>query len=190
MKWSTCRALASLVASFAAGALAWRYAPLGFWEPAFPAMLVAMSMLGAAVLVRLARNAPITAPAAFDEEDLRRFFDALETLAKRLFAIFVEVILTISSIVFALVVLSKTKGPSARDWIAYEPWASALMTGLFVWVLLRLVEMTYGDIGFIRLQRHIIEHALERERNREALKKISASVDWKSSGDYGRAINE
>jgi hypothetical protein len=67
----------SFLAAVAIGFFCARYIPLSMWNPVFPGLLVALSMLGAAVLVRLARNAPITAPAASDDEDLRRFFDPL-----------------------------------------------------------------------------------------------------------------
>lgn len=181
--------VASLVVAAAVGVLAWRYISLDLWEPAFPGVFVALSMLGAAVLVRLARNAPITAPTAFNEEDLKLFFDALEILARRLFAIFAQVVVALSVVIASIVVLKNI--PTAVDtsqWKAAAPYCSGAMAFFITWVLLRLLEMTYGDIGFLRLQRRILEHALERERIKEASKKVAAPVNWTTKDGYGRAL--
>ena len=82
----------TFLCALAVGYISARYVPLSVWKPVFPGMLVALSMLSAAVLVRLARNAPITAPAAFDDQDLKRFFDSLEELNRRLFWIFLQAV--------------------------------------------------------------------------------------------------
>lgn len=180
--------IAILGVAIFAGVVAWRYAQLELWEPAFPGLLVAMSMLGAAVLVRLARNAPITAPTTFDDADLKQFFDTLELLAKRLFALFMQVVATICVVVLAIVVVHRLKNSGAPAWFLVAPYVSGFLAFMLFWVVCRLAEMTYGDLGFLRLQRRILERALERERRKEASKKVAGPVEWQASGDYGRAL--
>jgi hypothetical protein len=175
------------LAALAAAAAARVYVPLGVWTPAFPALLVSLSMLGAAVLVRLARNAPITTPAAFDDADLRRFFDTLEELSHRLFWIFIQVVLSLFVVIFSVIVSdAATKTPAA--WQTLSSWCSSVLAFLLVWLLWRVIAMAKGDIGFLKLQRQILEHALERQRREAAEKTISAPIEFRSPGGYGRAL--
>jgi hypothetical protein len=45
-----------------------------------------------------------------------------------------------------------------------------------------------GDIGFLKLQREILEGSLARQRRKEAEKVVSAPVEFRSPGGYGRAL--
>ena len=150
-------------------------------------MLVALSMLSAAVLVRPARNAPITAPAAFDDDDLRRFFNTLEELNRRLFGIFLQAVAAIFITLFAIFVASY-KG----SLFGYSHKISALCSGLLafslIWLIARVLVMAKGDIGFVRLQREILENALRRERKKTAAKIVAAAIDQTSPGGYGKAV--
>jgi hypothetical protein len=179
--------VASLIAAIAVGWATARYVPLSIWQPVFPGMLVALSMLGAAVLVRLARNAPITAPTAFDEEDLKRFFDALEELNRRLFWIFLQAVAAIFITLFAIVV-SSYKG----SFFGFSGPASSVCSGLLglllIWIPTRVIAMARGDIGFVRLQREVLQNALARQRKATADKIVAGTVELRSPGGYGRAL--
>jgi hypothetical protein len=178
----------SLIAALAAGWAAARHVPLSIWKPVFPGMLVALSMLGAAVLVRLARNAPITAPTAFDEQDLKRFFDALEELNRRLFWIFLQAVAAIFLTLFAIVV-SSYKGSFFGYFGAASSACSGLLGLLLVWIPTRVIAMARGDIGFVRLQREVLQNALARQRKAAADKIAPAKVEFRSPGGYGRALS-
>lgn len=148
---------------------------------------MALSMLGAAVLVRLARNAPITAPAAFDDDDLKRFFNALEELNRRLFWIFIQTIIAVF-ITLASIVLASHKG-GIFGW--YATIASVLSGSLglvIVWIPARVIAMARGDIGFVRLQREVLQNALARQRKAAADKIVAGAVEYRSPGGYGRAL--
>jgi ABC-type uncharacterized transport system fused permease/ATPase subunit len=176
------------VVAVAAALCAYWWLPLAVWTPAFPALLVSLSMLGAAVLVRLARNAPITTPAAFDEADLRRFFDTLEELSRRLFWIFLQVIVSLFVVILSIVVADGKHGVSSTWQVLLTPWCSGALALLFVWLLWRVVQMARGDIGFLKLQREILEGSLARQRKKEAEKVVAAPVEFRSPGGYGRAL--
>jgi hypothetical protein len=145
-------------------------------------------MLGAAVLVRLARNAPITAPAAFDDEDLKRFFDALEELNRRLFVIFIQAVIAIFITLFAIAA-SSYKG----SFFGYAGIASSVSSGLLglllIWIPTRVIAMARGDIGFVRLQREVLQNALARQRKAAAEKIAEGAVGFRSPGGYGRALS-
>ena len=57
----------------------------------------------AQVAGRRGENAPITAPAAFDDEDLKRLFDALEELNRRLW-VYLQTVAAIFIVLFAVVI--------------------------------------------------------------------------------------
>lgn len=185
--------IAIAVGCVSIGAAAGKYAPLSSWEPALPGLLVALSMMGAATLVRLARNAPITAPATFDEADLKRFFDVLEELSNRLLWLFYQVVLAIILVILAMLI-AKIPAPKPPETlhIAITLGASTVsgfMAALLSWLLTRLASMARGDIGFLKLQRQILENALARERLKQAEKTVSAAVQFRSPGGYGRAAS-
>ncbi|MFH5926148.1 hypothetical protein [Roseomonas xinghualingensis] len=182
--------LGMMALALIAGGAAFKFVNLALWEPVFPGLLVAISMLGAAVLVRLARNAPITAPTAFDQTDLERFFDTLEVLSKRLFAIFAQVIAVIAIVLLSVVTVQKLKNDPSPGWTLISPFCSAALSAFLIWLLYKLVEMAHGDIGFLRLQRTILEGAVGRERQKEAKRKVEAPTVLRSSGSYGRALPE
>jgi hypothetical protein len=179
--------LASATIAVAAALAAGRFVPLALWKPVFPGLLVALSMLGAAALVRLARSAPITAPAAFDEDDLSRFFNTLEELNRRLFWIFLQVVASIVLVLFS-VAFSDYHGGLIGIGRAVASACSSLMAFVLVWLLSRVIAMASGDIGFLRLQREILENALRRQRVEAAGKAASALVEFQSPGGYGRAL--
>lgn len=178
---------ASAIAALGVGWASMKFVPLTVWQPVFPGMLVALSMLGAAVLVRLARNAPITAPTAFDDEDLKRFFDALEELNRRLFWIFIQAVCAIFATLFAIV-MSSHKGALLGYAGAVSMGCSGLLALLLIWLLSRVIAMAKGDIGFVRLQREVLENALARQRKIAAEKIVAGAIDYRSPGGYGRAL--
>lgn len=160
------------------------FVPIQAWKPALAGILVTLSMMGAATLVRLARNAPITAPAAFDESDLKRFFDTLEELSRRLVWLFYQVVLAVIFVIVAMLFIDSIPILGVglmRIWFG-------IMAALLVWLVSRLVVMAQGDIGFLRLQREILQNALARERKKQAEKAIVAPVQFRSPGSYGQAV--
>jgi hypothetical protein len=179
--------IGALLCALATGYFSARYVPLSIWKPVFPGMLVALSMLGAAVLVRLARNAPITAPAAFDDQDLKRFFDSLEELNRRLFWIFIQAVLAIFILLFAIV-SSEYRGTLFGYASVVSSVCSGLLGFILIWLVSRVIAMALGDIGFVRLQREVLENALARQRKSASEKLTASTVEYRSPGGYGRAV--
>ena len=180
-------AVGALLCALAAGYISGRYVPLAIWKPVFPGMLVALSMLGAAVLVRLARNAPITAPTAFDDHDLKRFFDALEELNRRLFWIFLQAVAALFVVLFAIM-FSDYHGALFGYASGASHTCSGLLAFILIWLVSRVVAMAMGDIGFVRLQREVLENALSRQRKAVSEKVTASAVEFRSPGGYGRAV--
>ncbi|HEY4250651.1 MAG TPA: hypothetical protein VGM87_05610 [Roseomonas sp.] len=177
------------LAAIAGGVFAFRYVPLPALAPIFPATLVALSMIGAAVLVRLARAAPITSPAAFTEEDLGLFFDTLRALALRLFALFVLVVCNLIALLVAIWIADNIRQNPNWDWAFLARYVIAVLTTLSIWITIKLFEMAYGDIGFLSLQREILARAVKRDRMKEAEKKIASPIEPGPAAPYGRALS-
>ena len=179
--------VAAAAAAVTAGYVAGRFVELSAWDPAFSGLLTALSLMAGAVLVRLARNAPITSPSTFDEKDLVRFFDSIENLSRRLFWIFVQSIIAIFIVISAIVINHLTsKSPVFTNYV--NPGLSGTLAALLIWLVWRLALMARGDIGFLRLQRQIIYNSLRREQASDADKLAKQPVTLKSVGEYGRQI--
>jgi hypothetical protein len=54
----------------------------------------------------------------------------------------------------------------------------------------RVIAMARGDIGFVRLQRDVLENALARQRKSAAEKIVPRTVESLSPGTYGRALSK
>jgi hypothetical protein len=57
---------------------------------------------------------------------------------------------------------------------------------MVAWISFRVMQMAAGDIGFLSLQRRILENAVDRERAKEAAKKAQSPVEFRSPGSFGR----
>lgn len=186
MKRALPSAIVSTAACVAAGA-AWWLVPLPALAPAFPALVSSLALLAGAVLVRMARSAPITSYASFDETDLSRFFDTLDILAKRLFFLFVQIMFAMFVVIVAIV-LSAVHDEKDKYLKMLDSVAVAAIAGGGVWLAYRLLGMVQGDIGFLHLQREILENALKRERQKEAANVVSSQVTRISPGRYGSKL--
>jgi hypothetical protein len=177
------------VGAIAVGVLCFYVVPLNNWKSVFSGLLVAISMFGAATLVRLARPAPITAPGTFDSAELERFFDTLETLSGRLFWLFIQLIVCIVIVLASIWLCENEQHIDARFKVMTSLSSGAL--GLIItWLITRLISMVKGDIGFLRLQRQILENALARDRKTAAEKVASARSVELVTGNYGRVIGQ
>jgi uncharacterized membrane protein YiaA len=177
------------VGAIAVGVACFFGVPLSDWKSVFSGLLVAISMFGAATLVRLARPAPITAPATFDDADLKRFFDTLETLSGRLFWLFIQLIIGVVIVLVSIWLCENEQHLDVRFKFVTSISSGALGF-IITWLIMRLVSMVRGDIGFLRLQRQILENALMRERKKAAEKIASSRSVELVTGKYGRVIGQ
>jgi hypothetical protein len=126
-------------------------------------------------------------PAAFDDQDLKRFFDSLEELNRRLFWIFLQAVTAIFIVLFAIV-SSSYRGTLFGYANAASSVCSGLLGFILIWLVSRVIAMAMGDIGFVRLQREVLENALARQRKSASEKITASTVEYRSPGGYGRAI--
>ncbi|MBY0336584.1 MAG: hypothetical protein K2X11_08220 [Acetobacteraceae bacterium] len=112
----------------------------------------------------------------------------LEELAQRLFFILVQVVVSIGTVIFAIVVSSHSKGAVPEWWPYLTSGTSTALAVILAFLLFRLIQMAYGDIGFLKLQRRILSNAVNRERKKEATKRVEASVTYRTPGAFGEAL--
>lgn len=178
--------VALIIAAAAGGCASAYFVALPVWTPALSGLLTALSLLAGAALVRMARNVPITSPSTFDDDELRRFFETLEALAQRLFWVFAQ---TLGAVALVLVAMVLTAADHPRPWF-YDQICMATSGALafsMLWLSTRMLSMAKGDIGFIRLQRLILENAVARERRKEAARVVASPVTRVTPGRFGSA---
>jgi len=146
---------------------------LAGWESLRAAVIPAISMIAAAVLVRLARGLPFTNPDHFTLDQFRDISQKLQTNARYLRALI--------WICIAAVVAVTIGGPLYRELPAALPgysWApeateralSAAIGFLVSYSFVRIFEVVQSDVVLLKLQANIIEGVIA-QKNAKAFEK-------------------
>lgn len=170
-----------------AGLCAFLYVPIAVWARSSNGLFVVLSVLAAALLVRLARPSPFSNPDVFTDENVERYFEALLSVAHRLAVILAAAALAVAILIVIVVMSSMPLPPPATP--PNLPDLDAIISGLFCGLLgflsLRICSVIVGDLGFIRLQGRIIRDSRKQKATAAAVKIVNQPTAWKSSGTYG-----
>lgn len=145
------------------------------WEGLRGALLPAMSVIAAAVLVRLARGLPFTNPDHFTLGQFRDVAAKLESNARKLRALIVLCLLGLAGLIVAPMinnVLEREQLPLFLPMIV-ESILSGALGYLISYAFVRVVEVVQSDVGLLRLQSKIIEGAIA-SKNAKTFEKIAA----------------
>ncbi len=152
--------LTALVLPVAGGIASALWLPLDKWDSLRPALLPAISVIAAAVLVRLARGLPFTNADHFSLEQFRSVSRKLEANARKLRAlIFVcltglAILIVASDLVNAMMLL-----PRLANWVVTGAAhsLSGLIAALLVYAFTRVIEVVHSDVSLLQLQAKILE---------------------------------
>lgn len=176
--------VAYFLASAALGAVGYAgfvYLPVGVWVTCSAGLFVVLSVLAAAVLVRLARPSPFSNPDVFTEANVEKYFDALIEVGKRLAVIFFADV----SAILLLVYVNARFGTGGRGIPFEANVASCALAVISTFLLMRIVSVVAGDIGFIRLQRSVVIENRKAKAIAAAATVASKPTSWRSAGNYG-----
>jgi hypothetical protein len=176
--------IASLMVVAAGGIASVSYVATAVWAQTATGLFVFLSVLAAALLVRLARPSPFSNPDVFSDANVEEYFVALREVALRLSVILAAVLLAVVLLVFALLYQTDRIALPRAPWI--DMLASGLLGATVSFLFVRFVALVKGDLGFIALQRRIIIQARTRKAAESAEKIAGGEVAWKSAGNYGR----
>lgn len=179
-----------LIIPIAGAVLAWKTASVDFWDASKAPILTALSVIGAGVLVRLARGLPFTNVDQFEVDEARRVSEAIKRSIRAL-RVLVFVIL------FAMAALVLAKGISDAlikmlpEWGEYTgPAVSGAVGLLITYAFVRVTSVIQGDVGLVDLQSDFFVRAVERKQAERFVKAQSSSTapPVANPKDYGKVI--
>lgn len=148
-----------LLPIFAAAACA-AFVDQELWGNLQTGLLVVLSVISAAVLVRLARGLPFSNPDHFRLEELNRIAAAIHATAQALRVLIFACWLSMGAIIF----FSWAQFPYVAGWTELAERVFSGGIGLVIgFVLARAVQVVEADIGMIGLQAQVMANVISRK---------------------------
>lgn len=185
--------LPSIILPIAGGLASAFLVTMGTWELLRPAVLPAVSIIAAAVLVRLARGLPFTNPDHFTLEQFRHISANLEANARKLRALIFVCLIVVGLLIIggSLVALIGTATPQQP---MVSTVAARIMSGvigtLLVFSFARIVEVVHGDVALLKLQSKVLEAAITSKNATMFADAISKEIPpgISGSGKFGTKL--
>lgn len=135
------------------------------WEQLRTAIIPGISVVAAAVLVRLARGLPFTNADHFTLAQFRDVRAKLEGNAGKLRMLIFISMTSIVSLIAAPLVLGMVRRATASGLITglADSALSALTASAVAYSFVRVIEVVQSDVGLLKLQGKIIEGAITRK---------------------------
>jgi hypothetical protein len=193
------------IASKPAGLIVWRTAlvpvigalgaawflTIGFWDDARQSLLVALSVIAAGVLVRLARGLPLSAAEDLELSEAR----SIVTAAKRVMRSLQHLIgITLATMIWLIILKATTAyltsfGVLRPHSEVAERVLSALTGLLILYVFMRIIDVIKGDYDLVSLQGDFLVRQVERRTAAQFEKAQNRdAAQFKAPEGYGRRI--
>lgn len=171
-------------------AIAISAASVDFWDTSKASILTALSVIGAGVLVRLARGLPFTNIDQFQVEEARKISAAIKQSIRALRVLILVILFTMVSLVLAkgLAVAACAQWPSASH--AFQFGISGLIGLLLSYILVRVTAVIQGDVGLVDLQAEFFIRAVERKQadRFDKAQNRSTAAPIENPKNYGKII--
>jgi hypothetical protein len=172
-------------------AIAGAFVSVDFWDTSKAAILTALSVIGAGVLVRLARGLPFTNADQFQVEEARKIASAIKLSIRALRMLIIVILGTMVSLVVVkgAVSAASLRWPDTADEI--NAVASSAIGLLLAYIFVRITAVIQGDVGLVDLQSDFFIKAVERkqaERFEKTQVQASVGIPPSNPKDYGKII--
>lgn len=160
-----------------------------FWDKNRAALLVALSVIAAGTLVRLARGLPFTTPDLYELGEIRQLTQAVSGIMRKLRLLLVIIVGTMLLLIvlFPLVAfLSKHLGAPSHY---LDIGASALLGAMHAYAFSRMYQVVCGDEDLTALQSDFIEKAVARKQGEKFTKAGGDEPIASSVSNYGRRLD-
>jgi hypothetical protein len=153
------------IVSVVAAALAAGFVTIDMWDNVKQALLVALSVLAAAVLVRLARGLPFTNADQFEVEEIKALTKAVQQIMRSLRLLIFVILATMLLIALAKPILDRVIPIAQSGWIPiYVRAAISFTLGLLLsYIFIRIRDVVHGDYDLVNLQSNYMVRAVERK---------------------------
>ena len=154
------------------------FAPLA-WDSVRQPLILALSLVGAAVLFRLARGLPVNDCSGFEVDEARKLTSAIVTVHKSLIILFVSILASIILLAFTEFFMSTVKEmvsleESTREHLQ-QGWTGTIFI-LVSYAISRTIALVAGDYNLVKLQGQLFERAVERRHAQERADDISRAA--------------
>ena len=183
-----------LLPSLAFGIASYHLGSVAFWSNHLNELLSVHSIFAAAILVRLARGAPLGSTESISVTDARKLSSMTKTLVRRLRALLLVILVSMGLLIFsptlldlADLYLAKNAGIVPR----LDKILSMLIAFLIAFSALRVLSVASSDVELADLQtENLISCACEKQKaETEEILKQGRSTEKKSSrGGYGKLM--
>lgn len=166
--------------------------PMTTWVDLRTAVLPALSVIGAAVLVRLARGFPFTNADHFTLPEFRRTADKLRDIAHKLRTMMIVCLAAMGQIIIY---------PSLLAFVARQPlpgllvgtmeaFMSGALAAATVYAFVRIIEVIQIDVALLKLQARLLENVIAAKNAKAFEKELEAQPPGKIAGaeTYGRQL--
>jgi len=175
----------TLVLPIVCGIVSGVFTTVAEWDALRPALLPAISVIAAAVLVRLARGLPFTNADHSTLIQFRSIASNLESNARKLRALIFVCLGNIAVLILASGALKLvTAIPFRPDWVVSGLGCliSFMLGGMLAYAFTRVIEVVHSDVSLLRLQAGIIETVIA---NKNAISFEKAVASKPSAGIAG-----
>jgi len=161
-----------------------------FWDTSKASILTALSVIGAGVLVRLARGLPFTNADQFEVEEARKISSAIKQSIRALRILIIIILATMVSLVICKGVLSEFLILWPKAGSAPASVISGIVGLLLSYILIRIAAVIQGDVGLVDLQSEYFVKAVERKQAERFEKSTSRSSETLPANppSYGKII--
>jgi hypothetical protein len=168
----------SLILPIVAGVSAGTMIHLHAWDNLRSALLPALSVIAAAVLVRLARGLPFTNADHFTLSEFRSVAGKMEANARKLRALIFVCLIALAVLTFGSgIVAAIASVPRILPWVpqAAGGVTSGLIAALVVYAFTRVVEVVHSDVGLLRLQAKVLEGVIASKNAAKFERQVEAT---------------
>src|SRR5688500_6541426 len=132
--------------------------------------MVALSVLCAAIFVRLARGLPLTTTESFEVDEVRNLATTVKVEIVRMIVLIVVALISVLGLAFDSVGHDIIAGATFLSPVAKDIASRLLAAGLMLMTTFSFVRATHvirGDYDLVELQSQLVTRAVERRRAKE-----------------------
>ncbi|MDE3824688.1 hypothetical protein I7F13_21120 [Sinorhizobium meliloti] len=163
---------------------------VGFWDNSKAAILTALSVIGAGVLVRLARGLPFTNVDQFQLDEARKISAAVKQSIRALRILIFVILIAMASLVLVKGLADAAIAALPPDTQFVEPVASGLIGLLLSYIFVRITAVIQGDVALVDLQSEFFVRAVERKQGERFEKARNSASDLPPANPkgYGKVV--
>jgi hypothetical protein len=161
----------------------------GFWDKNRAALLVALSVIAAGTLVRLARGLPFNSADLYELSEIQELTEAVSAIMRKLRLLLVIIVSTMLLLVLAFPIVAFLAAYGGVQPPYLEIAASAILGAMHAYVFTRMYQVILGDEDLTRLQSKFVIRAVERKQGKKFTDERAQPRTVSSSSNYGKRID-